>query len=113
MNRFKGRLDENSGVTLLKFSYNGKEFKIRTTDHESYDHLNRKYDLNVVCGDIVALGKARLYNYADKGDDIAIIDRDNDITTIITFEETQIRIRTVIDKSNVWVKKGTRIFNLK
>jgi len=117
MREFKENLNKNHGRKLLNFSYNGRDFEIRTTDH-TYDHLERKYDMNVICGDIVALGKERLYRYADQGDDVAIIDKDHNLTVIITFEgiETganQIRIRTVIDKSNVWVKNGTRIFELK
>ena len=117
MKEFKENLNKNHGKKLMNFSYNGRDFAIRTTDH-TYNHLERKYDMNVVCGDIVALGKDRLYRYADQGDDVAIIDKDNDLTVIITFEgvETganQIRVRTVIDKSNVWVKSGTRIFELK
>jgi len=117
MREFIENLNRNHGRKLLNFSYNGRDFEIRTTDH-TYDHLERKYDMNVICGDIVALGKERLYRYADQGDDVAIIDKDHNLTVIITFEgiETganQIRIRTVIDKSDVWVKSGTRIFELK
>lgn len=112
MEEHKGSLNRNHGRKLMSFSFNGKGFEIRTTDH-THEHLERKFDLNVVCGDIIALGKERLYNYANKGDDVAIIDQNHDITVIITFEGNQIRIRTVIDKSNVWVRKGTRIFNLR
>ena len=117
MKTFKENLDRNHGKKLMGFHFNGRDFEIRTTDH-TYHHLERKYDMNVVCGNIVALGKERLYRYADQGDDVAIIDKDHDITVIITFEgkeigANQIRIRTVIDKSNVWVRSGTRVFNLK
>ena len=117
MDTFKENLNRNHGRKLMNFSFNGRDFEIRTTDH-TYQHLERKYDMNVICGDIVALGKERLYNYADQGDDVAIIDHDHDLTVIITFEgkemgANQIRIRTVIDKSNVWVRSGTRVFDLK
>ena len=110
--RFENNLNENHGTTLMRFSYNGREFTIRTTDHKK-DHLERKYDMNVICGDIVALGKERLYNYSNQGTDTAIIDEDHNLAVIITFEENQIRIRTIIDRSNIWVKKGTRIFKLR
>ena len=111
-NTFKNNLNENHGITLLKFSYNGIEFQIRATEHSLERYKENGIDKNIVCGDIVALGKERLYKYADQGDDVAIIDKENNLTVIITFEGNQIRIRTVIDKSNVWVKTGTRIFNL-
>ena len=112
MEGHKGNLNKDHGIKLLSFNFNGREFEIRTTDH-THEHLERKYDLDVICGDIVALGKERLYHYANRGEDVAIIDHENNLTVIITFEGSQIRIRTVIDKSNVWVKKGTRIFNLR
>jgi hypothetical protein len=111
MERFEKTLNDNHGKILLNFNYNGRKYEIRTTDH-TYKHLERKFDFNTVCGDIVALGKERLDCYADKGEDVAIIDMENDMTVIITFEGNQIRVRTVIDKSNVWVKKGTKIFRL-
>ena len=116
METFKENLDRNHGRKLMGFHFNGQDFEIRTTDH-TYHHLERKYDMSVVCGNIVALGKERLYRYADQGNDVAIIDENHDLTVIITFEgkETeanQIRIRTVIAKSDVWVKSGTRVFNL-
>ncbi len=114
MREFKENLNRNHGRNLLNFSYNGRDFEIRTTDHKG-DHPERwaKYDMNVICGDIVALGKERLYNYADQGIDTAIIDEDNNLAVIITFEGYQIRIRTIIDRSRIWVKSGTRIFKLR
>ena len=111
--RFEDNLNENYVITLLKFSYNGMEFKIRTTDHSLDRFKENGINVDIACGDIISLGKERLYNYAKTGDDVAIIDVDNNITTIITFENTQIRIRTIIPKSNVWVKEGTKIYNLR
>jgi len=110
--RFNGNLNQDHGEKLISFNYNRREFEIRTTDHKG-DHPERKYDMNVVCGDIIALGKERLYRYADQGIDTAIIDEDNNLAVIITFEGSQIRIRTIIDRSNIWVKEGTRIFKLR
>ena len=114
--RFENNLNEHYGITLLKFSYNGIEFKIRTTEHSLDRFKERGINVDTACGDIISLGKERLYNYAKTGDDVAIIDTDNDITTIITFEKngnnSQIRIRTIIPKSNVWIRKGTKIYNL-
>lgn len=117
--RFESNLTENYGLTLINFYYNGIKFQIRTTTTHFHDKSKeRGINLDTACGDIIALGKERLYNYAKAGDDVAIIDTDNDITTIITFEGNQnpyiqIRIRTVIPKSNVFIKKGTKIYNLR
>lgn len=118
MNRFNENLNENYGITFMKFNYNGIEFKVRTTEHSLDRFRENGINVDIACGDIVSLGKERLYNYAKAGDDVAIIDVDNNITTIITFEGNQnpyvqIRIRTIIPRSNVWVKSGTRIYNLR
>lgn len=113
MNRFDKNLNENYGITFMKFNYNGIEFKIRITEHSLIRFKENGIDINIACGDIISLGKERLYSYAKTGDDVAIIDVDNNITTIITFEDTQIRIRTIIPKSNVWIRSGTRVFNLR
>ena len=110
--RFKDNLNENYGITLIKFSYNGTEFKIRSTDHSIKRFKENGINVDIACGDVIALGKERLYDYAKTGGDVAIIDVDNDITTIITFEGTQIRIRTIIPKGNAYVKTGTKIYRL-
>lgn len=116
--RFENNLNENYGLTLMTFNYNGVQFQIRTTTHFHDKSKERGIDLDTACGDIVALGKERLYNYAKARDDVAIIDTENNMTTIITFEGNQnpyvqVRIRTIIPKSKVWVKTGTKIYNLK
>jgi len=115
MNRFKGRL-EKRGKMLLSFSFNGRRFEVRCTEHSLIRFKDRHLDVNVSLGDIVSLGKDRLYKMADNGDDVAIINTPKHQSTIITFEsegdETQIRIRTIIDRSNIYVKTGTKIFKL-
>ena len=108
MEKHKDNLNRNHGKKLMGFHFNGREFEIRTTDH-TYEHLERKYDINVICGDIVALGKERLYHYANRGEDVAIIDHENNLTVIITFEGNPNRI---IKENRVLyqgIKKGNRI----
>lgn len=67
-------------------------------------------------GSIVALGKERLDDFAAQGVDVAIIDKVNRQSIIITFESegnyTQIRIATIIGRDNIFVKNGTKIINL-
>lgn len=113
MERFNGNLNNNHGITLMKFNYNGTEFLIRTTEHSLIRFKENGINIDIACGNIVSLGKKRLYEYSGTGEDVAIVDVDNNITTIITFEGNQIRIRTIIPKSNVWIKSGTKIFNLR
>lgn len=120
MNRFKEDLNQEYGVTLLRFDYdNGKYISIRTTIHSKARYEERGIDLNEVCSAIVALGKQVIYTASEKGDDIAILDKQKNETLaiIITFEEyedqIQARLRTVIQKKDVFIKDGTRIYNLK
>lgn len=116
MNRFDGNLNKDYGIKLMEFRFNGRRFEIRSTEHSLERFKERHLDVNVSLGDIVSLGKERLYRMADNGDDVAIINTQKDLATIITFEsqgdETQIRIRTIIGRSNIYVKTGTRIFKL-
>lgn len=114
MNRFnKEELNENYGRKLLSFSYNGKEFQIRATEHCINRLQGRGININTSIGDIISLGKETLYEYTEKNQDCIIINEKENISTVITFENLQIRISTVIPKSNVWVRKGTKIFRYK
>jgi len=116
MNRFDGNLNKDYGVKLMGFYFNGRKFEIRCTEHSLGRFKERNLDVNIACGDIVSLGKERLYGMSKAGDDVAIINTQKNLATIITFEsekdETQIRIRTIIGRSNIYVKDGTRIYNL-
>ena len=111
-NTFKNNLNENHGITLLKFSYNGIEFQIRATEHSLERFKENNIDVNIACGDIISLGKERLYQYSERGDDVAIIDKDNNFVIVITFEGYQVRLKTLIPRANAFIKEGTKIFVL-
>ena len=116
MNRFQGNLNRNHGTKLLSFSFNGREFEIRTSDHSIKRFRDHGLDVDGAVGSIVALGKERLDYYAVEGTDVAIIDKVQKQTVVITFESeeayTQIRIATIIPRDHVYVKAGTKVFCL-
>jgi hypothetical protein len=116
MDRFKGNLNRNHGKLLLAFRFNGREYEVRCTNHSLDRFKDRNLDVNEALGAIVALGKKRLDDFAIKSDDVAIIDKVNKQSVIITFESegnyTQIRIATIIGRDKIFVKNGTKIFNL-
>jgi len=116
MKRFSKNLNKKYGKQLITFAFNGKKFEVRATRHALERFTERNIDVNISLGDIISLGKARLYSLAKNGEDVAIINSDKAITTIITFEgnyqETQIRIRTIIKNHRVYIKKGTKIYRL-
>ena len=117
MNRFKnGSLNKEYGKKLMDFGFNGYKYEVRATEHSLERFKERDLDIDSALGSIVALGKARLDYFASQGADVAIIDKVQKQTVIITFEGEnnyiQIRIATIIPKENVFVKAGTKIFCL-
>lgn len=117
MNRFEGRLNKEFGRKLMGFHFNGTEYEIRCTDHSLDRFKDHGINVDTALGSIVALGKERLDHFASQGSDVAIIDKENHISVIITFESernyVQIRIATIIPRSNIFVKAGTKVFCLK
>ena len=117
MNRFKGNLDRNHGTKLIGFAFNGRKYEVRTSDHSIKRFKDHGLDVDGAVGTIVALGKERLNYYAVAGIDVAIIDKVQKQTVIITFESeddyTQIRIATIIPREHVYVKAGTKVFCLR
>lgn len=114
--RFEGNLNRNHGTKLLDFRFNGIQYEVRCTDHSLDRFKDHGINVDEAVGSIVALGKERLDYFSSKGSDVAIIDKQNHISVIITFESegkyTQIRIATIIPRSNIFVKDGTKIYNL-
>jgi len=111
--RFENNLNEDFGITLLKFPHNGIEYQVRATEHSLERFKENGINIDVACGDIISLGKERLYYFYKAGQDVAIIDTKYKMTIIITFEKEQIRIRTIIPKDRVFIKTGTKVYNLK
>ena len=116
MDRFKGKLNRNHGKELLGFHFNGREYEVRCTEHSLERFKGSNIDVDAALGSIVALGKTRLDYFSSQGADVAIIDKEHHISTIITFESednyTQIRIATIIPRDRIFVKAGTKVFCL-
>jgi hypothetical protein len=111
-NRFGDNLNEDFGITLLKFSYNGTEFSIRATDHSLFRFKQNRINMDLIIADIISLGKDRLYKYSNQNDDVAIIDKNNHLIIILVFCKNQIRIATIITRPNAIIKEHTLIYNL-
>ena len=115
-NRFNGNLDRNHGTKLIDFKFNGRQYEVRCTDHSLDRFKDHGLNIDEALGSIVALGKQRLDYFANEGADVAIIDKLQHQTVIITFETegdyTQIRIATIIPRDRVFIKEGTKIYTL-
>ncbi len=93
-------------------------FEIRMTEH-SYNRMHeRGIDENVIAGNIIALGD-KVNDINKNGyDEAAIIDKVNNVAIIFAvytnkeINENIVKIITVINKSNVWVKDNTKILNI-
>lgn len=73
----------------------------------------KEIDEYVIASNILALGK-RILLHCENNDDVAIIDNDMNISVIAEFiknsdSEGQVRIITILDKTQIYVKEGTTI----
>jgi hypothetical protein len=117
-NRFNGRLNRNHGVCLLETEVNGTKIEIRNTDHGLLRFAERGVDIEKSLDSIIKFGKVNLYKYANEGIDTGLDNRENNTTTILTFEADgddyiQVRFATIINRANAYLKNGTRRVILK
>jgi len=66
----------------------------------------RDIDSELVNGIILSLGE-KLLEYNDSGDEIAIVDQENNLAVIIEVRECKAVVITVIDRANIHIKDGT------
>lgn len=103
--------------TIFDFDLDGEKWEIKMTSH-AYLRMKKRFnnlDEFEVSGDIVGLGKKRLRKHIKREDDIAIIDKDKGLSIIVSFDESHkkwIKIITLIDKSDIYVKEGTTLEEL-
>ena len=84
-------------------------YSVRATAHALQRMRQRDVDEYVVSGTVLALGKDRLQELQEAEEEAIIIDDEKNVSVVIGFRGNRIMVVTVIDKSNVWVKKQTSI----
>ena len=103
--------------TILNYEMDNENWEIKMTVH-AYERMKERFeDLDEfeVAGDIIALGRNKLRNHIENKDDIAIIDKDKGLSIIVSFDERHknwIKIITLIDKSDIYIKEGTTLEEL-
>lgn len=97
---------------LAQMTIEGMAYSIRATRHALERMAQRNVDEYVVTGNVLALGKDRLLKLQELQEDVIIIDEVKKVSIVMTFVRNTIKIITVIDKSNVFVKNNTEIVNL-
>ena len=97
---------------IAKLKIKKQDYSIRATEHSLLRMKQRGVDEYVVSGTVLSLGHSKLLEYKENGRDIAIIDKIKGIAVVATFKRNTIKIITVIDKKDIWVKDGTTIENI-
>jgi len=97
---------------LAQVNIEGRRYGIRATYHALERMEERKIEAETVVGNILLLGKEKIKELQELEQEIIIIDEDTNTSLVIGFKQNKIKVITVINKSNVFVKKGTKIVNL-
>lgn len=99
-------------IKISEIKIEDKGFEIRASEHSYLRMIERNVDMYVITGEIISLGK-RIFGIKTNGyDEGIIIDKTRNIAVVFGVEGNVVKIITVINRSNVFVKTGTRIFNI-
>ena len=94
---------------LATIKINKEQYSIRATFHSLERMEQRKIDEYVITGNILALGEETLKELQRTQEEAIIIDETTNSSVVIGFKKNTIKVITVINKSNVFVKSNTRI----
>lgn len=97
---------------IATFTIDQQTHSVRATGHALQRMEERKVSAETALSAILALQMDKVNRYKETQEDVAIIDKQNDCTIIVSFNSNKIEIITVIDNSNVWLKDGTKIERL-
>lgn len=102
----------NQDRKLAIIQIDDKIHEIIASHHAMKRMEKRNVNKYVVAGNVLALGPERIKELQDNEDEAIIIDEANNVSVVVGFSENNITIITVIDKSNVFVKSNTQIYNI-
>lgn len=91
----------------LKFILNPLPFRVEFTTHAAERMNERKIDQEMVKSMIRSLGKRRLYDYNNSGFELAIVNHQTNMSVILEVRFNKAVVITVMNRSNIYVKKGT------
>ncbi len=86
-----------------------KGFRIEGTTHAVQRMKERNIDKKIVIELVRSLDYSKLLSYNNTGEEIAIIDQENDIAVIMEVRFNKVVVITVIDRANIHIKEGTRL----
>lgn len=94
-------------LTIAKQTYS-----IRATAHAMERMSERNVSAYVVTSNVLALGPEKLLDLQSKHEEAIVIDELHNCAVVIAFKGNTVKVVTVINKSNVFVKSNTRIERL-
>lgn len=100
------------GKSIAQIKINYTTYSLRATDHGLERMKQRKISEYVVTGDVLSLGKDRLLELQKQDKDIALIDTLHNIAIILQFQGNIIKILTVINSSDIYIKRTTVVERL-
>ncbi|MGM0409121.1 MAG: DUF4258 domain-containing protein [Bacillota bacterium] len=101
---------KSKSLTTLKI--NKEMYSIRATKHSLERMAQRNIDEYLVASDLLSLGKDKIQELQNEEEDVALIDEDNEVSIIFGFSKNTIKVITVIDKSDIYVKSNTKVERL-
>jgi hypothetical protein len=101
---------KDKALSVIKI--NNRTYSIRATIHAIERMAERNIDEYTVVGNILLLGEETITNLQRTNSEAIIIDNDKNVSIVIAFCKNKIKVVTVINKSNVFVKQGTTIRRL-
>jgi len=96
--------------SLLQFKFENQSYSIRATAHAVERMDERNITEFQVASAIFGLTLETLDELRDSNQDLAIIVEEENYSVVICRSKNTIKVITVIAKSNIWVKDGTKVF---
>ncbi len=95
-------------MLLTESMLDDKCFRVESTTHALKRMEERDIDQSLVTAIILSLG-IKLLDYNDTGEEVAVIDQENNLAVIIEVREFKAVVITVIDRANIHIKDGTKL----
>lgn len=95
-------------MLLGEIQLTGNPFRIECTTHAIQRMSERHIGSRVVKGLLESMGE-RLLHYNDTGEELAIIDQQNNLAVILQIRYYKAVIITVIDRGRIHIKAGTKL----
>lgn len=97
---------------LAEITIDGTFYSIRATIHARKRMKQRKVDDYIVTGNILGLGKEKILKLQEKDEEAIIIDEETDTATVIGFKKNTIKVITVVNTTNIYNSRGTKLVEL-